>query len=82
MKLPKLPELPNLDIVDGIENKQDKIKTLSEDVNEKKKVKKARPRIPKSEYDAEGKPVLMIPDIDDVSLNAEIDKYFGEQEED
>ena len=38
---------------------------------------KKRPVIPKSEYDNEGNPVLTIPDLDDVDLTSEIDRFFG-----
>lgn len=79
MKLPKLPELPSLDILDEIENNQGKGETLNKNANEK--IENRRPRIPKSQYDAEGKPLLMIPDINDVALNTEINKYFGKYKE-
>lgn len=47
------------------------------DNNKKKDKPDKKPRIPKTEYDSEGNPVLSIPDLNDVNLNDEIDKYFG-----
>lgn len=39
---------------------------------------KKRPKIPKSKYDEEGNPILMIPDLDYIALNSEIDRFFGD----
>ena len=33
-------------------------------------------RIPKSQYDENGSPILSIPDLDDVNLKKELDKFF------
>ena len=38
---------------------------------------KKKPKIPKSKYDEEGNPILMIPDLDYIALNSEIDRFFG-----
>ena len=35
-----------------------------------------KPKIPKSQYDAHGKPELAIPDLNDVDLSKEIDRFF------
>lgn len=48
---------------------------------EEEKPERKRPKIPKTKFDSEGNPVLAIPDLNDVELNAEIDKYFGNYEE-
>lgn len=40
-----------------------------------------RPKVPKSQYDEDGNPILTIPDLNDIDLNDEIDKYFGEEDE-
>lgn len=47
----------------------------------KRTTKRVRPKVPKSEYDADGNPILTIPDLNDIQLTAEIDKYFGEYDE-
>lgn len=39
---------------------------------------KKKPKIPKSKYDEEGNPILMIPDLDYIALNSEIDRFFGD----
>lgn len=39
--------------------------------------RKKKPKIPKSKYDEEGNPILMIPDLDYIALNSEIDRFFG-----
>lgn len=77
MKLPKLPNLDNEERKDVEKVREDPNKT---NVNEPSN-KKRKPRIPKTEYDSEGNPILMIPDLNDVELKDEIDKYFGIQEE-
>ena len=43
---------------------------------------KKKPKIPKSKYDDEGNPILMIPNLDYIALNSEIDRFFGNYEED
>lgn len=40
-----------------------------------------KPKIPKSQYDSDGNPILMIPDLNDVDLTNEIDRFFGAKEE-
>lgn len=47
----------------------------------KEEVKKERPKVPKSQYDAEGNPILTIPDLDDVDLTSEIDRFFGKEDD-
>lgn len=37
-----------------------------------------KPKVPKSKYTEDGVPILTIPDLDDVDLFDEIDKYFGD----
>lgn len=72
MKLPKLPDM-NFEATDNSSVKE-------KDVKEKKKKEKETPKksiIPKTEYDDTGKPILAIPDLNDVDLSAEIDKFFG-----
>lgn len=58
-----------------------KLDTL-EEVKTKTKVKrKDRMKIPKTEMDEEtGRPRLAIPNLNDVNLMGEIDKYLGEEE--
>lgn len=53
--------------------------TKKKEVIEKSSSKK--PKIPKSQYDADGNPILMIPDLNDVDLINEIDRFFGAKEE-
>ena len=65
MSLPRLPEL------DKDFEIQDKIK--------KKKERPRRPRMPKSEYDNDGNPILTVPDLNDINLQGEIEKYFGKE---
>lgn len=60
----KLPKLPRIEI----------------DEEDSKPKETKRPKIPKTELDSEGNPILAIPDLNDVELNAEIDKYFGNYE--
>lgn len=82
MKLPKLPDLPDINNIDNNKKPQmGKAPEKTEKVKPKNKPKKTRPRIPKSEYDENGNPVLMVPDIDDIKLTDEINKYFGSYEE-
>lgn len=70
MKLPKLPDLNKDSNNDEVNNN-----------SHKESVAKKRPRIPKSQYEEDGTPVLMIPDLNDIQLTEEIEKYFGEYEE-
>lgn len=82
MSLPRLPDLPDINNIDNNKKPQmEKAPEKTEKVKPKNKPKKTRPRIPKSEYDENGKPILMAPDIDDIKLTDEIDKYFGNYEE-
>lgn len=76
MKLPELPSLPDLDD-DFFEEKPKKSKPAKK---EPKKIMKANrdPIIPKTQYDSEGNPILAIPDLDDVNLNGEIDRFFSQ----
>lgn len=85
MSLPQLPDLPDLesDKKSPPKKKANKKKVKkseemkNESVNEKETNNKKKPIIPKTEYDAEGNPILMIPDLDDVELNDEIERFFG-----
>ena len=70
MKLPKLPDLNKDSNNDEVNNN-----------SHKESVTRKRPRIPKSQYEEDGTPVLMIPDLNDIQLTEEIEKYFGEYEE-
>lgn len=63
----KLPKLPSLDEM-GLPSLEEL---------EEKKVTRKRLKMPKSQYDSEGNPILTVPDLDDVDLTSEIDKYFG-----
>lgn len=40
-----------------------------------------RPKLPKSQYDEDGTPILNVPDLDDVNLMGEIDRFFGEEDD-
>jgi hypothetical protein len=53
-------------------------KLPNEGLNKKEKKKL---KIPKSQYDEDGIPILTIPDLNDINLNDEIDKYFGKEDE-
>lgn len=44
-------------------------------------VKIERPKLPKSQYDEDGIPILTVPDLDDVNLMEEIDRFFGEEDD-
>lgn len=46
------------------------------DEDVEKEVKKEKPKIPKSQYDSDGNPLLTIPDLDDIDLSKEIDRFF------
>lgn len=54
--------------------KQDKVEHLKKESGKRKLI------IPKSEYDENGNPILMIPDLNDVDLNKEISRFFGKRE--
>ena len=81
MSLPKLPDLNSLEIEESPPKKervnksniesQNIDETHEEEVNE-------RPKIPKSQYDDSGNPILLIPDLDDTELNDEIERFFGD----
>ena len=83
MSLPKLPDLNSLEIEESPPKKErvnksniepqniDETETHKEETNE-------RPKIPKSQYDDSGKPILLIPDLDDTELNDEIERFFGD----
>ena len=81
MSLPKLPDLNDLEVEESPPKKervnksniesQNLDETHEEEVNE-------RPKIPKSQYDANGNPILLIPDLDDTELNDEIERFFGD----
>lgn len=60
----------------------EKTKLASNESAEPKNGKKKKPKIPKSKYDDEGNPILMIPNLDYIALNSEIDRFFGNYEED
>lgn len=87
-QLPKLPDLPDLpEIEEEVKSvpKRENIpkRTTSEQKSSKSepkakpKKKSKRPKMPKSQYDADGNPILTVPDIDHINLNDEIDRYFG-----
>lgn len=44
-------------------------------------IKRERPKLPKSQYDEDGTPILNVPDLDDVNLMGEIDRFFGEEDD-
>lgn len=87
MKLPDLNDLDFESSLDEFEETPSKKETpqkpkakpkkevLKKEVKEKEDKKKSI--IPKTTYDAEGRPVLAIPDLDDVDLKSEIDRFFG-----
>ena len=81
MSLPKLPDLNSLEIEESPPKKErvnksnieshQHFETHEEETNE-------RPKIPKSQYDESGNPILLIPDLDDTELNDEIERFFGD----
>lgn len=82
MSLPQLPNLPDLDSEKQSppEKKALKAKETKKSGTKKQKEKiktKKKSIIPKTEYDSEGRPILMIPDLNDSELNDEIDRFFG-----
>lgn len=70
----KLPDLDSLDKEFKAKPKQSK--PNSKVIEKETKTKKRKSIIPKTEYHADGTPVLAIPDLDDINLAKEIDKYF------
>lgn len=63
---PSKPSLPQKRV--PTESKVDKIK--------KEKEREGKPKIPKSQYDSDGNPLLSIPDLNDIDLSREIDRFF------
>lgn len=81
MSLPKLPDLNSLEIEESPPKKErvNKSNIESQNVDEtNRKEVNERPKIPKSQYDANGNPILLIPDLDDTELNDEIERFFGD----
>ena len=81
MELPKLPDLEEIVIKKDDRVDQENRQTVQKESKIKNVFKKKRPRIPKTEYDIDGDPILSIPDLNDIELTSEIDKYFGSYEE-
>lgn len=85
-----LPDLPDLDNFEKPMTKNVTQKTLkvnkeipqNEELSKLKKVSNTRPKMPKSQYDSDGNPILTTPDLNDINLFDEIDKYFGQNMED
>ena len=48
----------------------------AEPAEENERKESGKPKIPKSQYDAHGKPVLAIPDLNDIDLSKEINRFF------
>lgn len=71
----KLPNLDELEMDLQAEDPKERAKKTTEKTTNKKP--KRESIIPKSQYDSEGNPILSIPDLNDVDLNSEIDKFFG-----
>lgn len=65
MTKPKMPDLDDLQAEDTFDNEKYIM------INGKKKL-----RIPKSQYDDENRPILLVEDLDDLSLDDEMDKYL------
>lgn len=87
MKLPNLDDLElemnsPINEIEEVKKKPEvkkptkKTETKKVDKKTDDKIKK-EPIIPKTQYDAEGNPMLAIPDLDDVDLSSEIDRFFG-----
>lgn len=62
-------------------NKSESKSKSAEEPKEPKEYKEetresGKPKIPKTRYDNEGNPVLSIPDLDDVDLTTELDRFF------
>ena len=66
----------------GLTKQAEETKLASNESNGPENGKKKKPKIPKSKYDDEGNPILMIPNLDYIALNSEIDRFFGNYEED
>lgn len=77
--LPDLPDLPELSESLKLPELPEAFDEESKNKKEQKQLKHTKERvvIPKTEYDEDGRPKLMIPDLNDIELNLEIDKYFG-----
>lgn len=58
-----------------------KKKSASTESVQGKDIKRKRPKLPKSQYDEDGIPILTVPDLDDVNLVKEIDRFFGEEDD-
>ena len=83
MRLPSLPALDDSFFEDVEEKKDSSPKKSKESKSSKKEETKSKRReliIPKTSYDDEGRPVLAIPDLNDIDLNSEIDRFFGKKE--
>lgn len=82
--LPDLPDLPELSDSSKLPELPESFDEESKHKKEQKKSKHTKERfiIPKTEYDEDGRPKLMIPDLNDIELNKEIDKYFGVSHQD
>lgn len=81
MSLPKLPDLNSLEIEESPPKKERVNKSNIESQNVDKfheEETNERPKIPKSQYDDSGNPILLIPDLDDTELNDEIERFFGD----
>lgn len=82
MKLPSLDDNFFDDV--HVPEEKDQIARKQRKQSSPKKEEKTSTRrksvIPKTRYDDEGKPVLAIPDLDDIDLNSEIDRFFGNKE--
>ena len=79
----KLPDLDDFDLdFNDVEELQKDVprKSTSEPSKSKptpKKEKKTeKPKLPKSQYDENGTPILTVPDIDDIDLRKELDRFF------
>lgn len=75
-----LPSLPSLDDDFFGDVKKEK-KENKNNVHKKKESNRKKQIIPKTSYDAEGRPILSIPDLNDKDLSAELDRFFGNKEE-
>lgn len=87
----KLPSLDDLNLDDDLDefieepnrkkkppkkSKKSKHEKSEKTQDEVPKRESGKPKIPKTEYDAEGNPILSIPDLDDVDLTKELDRFF------
>lgn len=87
MMLPDIDELDLKQETDSDSRKKETPKRRSQNNKKQEKVEhskkesgKRKSIIPKSEYDENGNPILMIPDLNDVDLNKEINRFFGKLE--